>query len=77
MKDGSKTPRYRVLRTVVLTTDRQIYLPGSIVDLSHLPPESRRWFVQNGFYETADGEPENEPDPLPTTGRAKPCNKNC
>ena len=64
-------PLYRVLKTVVLSTDRQMYLPGAIVDLSHLPPKSRQWFIDNGYYETADGEPEND-----ITVEAEPC-KNC
>ena len=61
IKDGNQTPRYRVLKPVILSTDRQIYQPGAIVDLSHLTPEARRWFIDQGFYETADGEPENVP----------------
>ena len=71
LKDGNQTPLFRVLRPVILSTDRQVYMPGQIVDLSHLPPESRRWFLKNGYYETADGEPANEP-----AKSAPPC-KNC
>ena len=59
MKD--RRPIYRVLKPVVLSTDRREYRLGAIVDLSHLPRESIRWFVERGFYETADGEPENVP----------------
>lgn len=66
-----EAPLYRALVPVVLTTDHQYYPAGSILDLSHLTEESRRWFVDNGFYETADGEPENDPA-VPV----KPC-KNC
>jgi len=64
-------PIYRVLQTVVLSSDRQIYQPGAIVDLSHLPPESIQWFVSQGIFETADGEPQND-----ITVTAEPC-KNC
>ena len=71
IKDGKQTPRYRVLRRVALITDRRTYEPGAIVDLSHLPQSSIQWFLDNGFYETADGEPANDP-----AAPAKPC-KNC
>jgi len=70
MKDGRQTPVYRVLKPVILNMQR-MYLPGAIVDLSHLPQESIRWFIENGYYETADGEPENEP-----AAKAAPC-RNC
>lgn len=46
-------------------------VPGDIVDLSHLPPESIKWFVDNGYYATADGEPINPP-----AAPVEPC-KNC
>jgi len=64
---SEQQPIYRVLHTVVLSSDRQIYLPGAIVDLSHLSPEARRQFVAKGLFETADGEPANIPanEPLP------------
>ncbi len=64
-------PLYRVLQPVVLSSDRQIYLPGAIVDLSYLEPETRKRLVKTGLFETADGEPENDP-----TVKAPPC-KNC
>lgn len=56
MKEGTT---YRVLKPVVLSTDCQIYMPGDIVDLSHLTSDGRRYFVDRGYYETADGEPKN------------------
>jgi hypothetical protein len=68
---GNEQPIYRVLRTVVLSSDRQIYQPGALVDLSHLPQTSIQWFVEQGYYETADGEPDND-----ITVKAEPC-KNC
>lgn len=55
----------------MLSSNRQAYNPGAIVDLSHLPPASIKWFVDQGYFETADGEPENE-----ITVKAEPC-KNC
>lgn len=67
---------YRVLKPVVLVTDRNLYLPGAIVDLSHLPDASIQYFLDRGFYETAEGEPQNIPQPLTgdNTGRkARPC----
>ena len=70
-KKETKQPLYRVLKTVILTTDRQIYEPGAIVDLSHLPPKIRQHYVKAGYYETADGEPDND-----ITVKAEPC-KNC
>ena len=54
-------PVYRVLKPIILSTTGQEKAPGAIVDLSHLPPDSLKWFLDNGFFETADGEPENEP----------------
>ena len=71
MKDGR--PIYRVLRPVILTTDRRMYMPGAILDLSHLPEESIRWFVDHGFYETADGEPENVPQSIESARRERDC----
>jgi len=71
MKDGKQTPVYRVLQPIVLSTDRQIYLPGAIVDMSHQTREGIRWFIDRGIIETADGEPENVP-----AKQAEPC-KNC
>lgn len=69
MKNEPKT--YRVLQPIILSTTRLSYNPGAIVDLSHLPDESRRWFLDNKLVEAADGEPENDPaEPV------KPC-KNC
>lgn len=71
MKDNR--PIYRVLMPVILSTDRRMYMPGAIVDLSHLPEESIRYFVDNGFYETADGEPENVPQSIESAARARDC----
>jgi hypothetical protein len=71
LKDGKQTPVYRVLQPIVLSTDRQIYSPGAIVDLSHQTQAGIRWMIDNGLVETADGEPENVP-----AARAAPC-KNC
>jgi len=74
VKPGLKSnaqPIYRVLRTVVLSSDRLQRDPGAIVDLSHLPPASIKHFVDQGYFETADGEPEND-----ITLKAEPC-KNC
>ena len=68
---SDEQPIYRVLKTVVLSSDRQVYVPGDIVDLSHLPPAAIKHFVDQGYYETADGEPEND-----ITVKAEPC-KNC
>jgi len=70
MKDGRQRPVYRALQRVIL--GRQIEVEaGSIVDLSHLPQESIREMIRLGIYETADGEPVNEP-----LGEVPPC-KNC
>lgn len=71
MKDNR--PIYRVLMPVILSTDRRMYMPGAIVDLSHLPEESIRYFVDNGFYETADGEPENVPQSIESAARERDC----
>jgi hypothetical protein len=72
LKDGRQTPTYRVLvPRITLTTDRQEYVRGQIVDLSHLPQESIRWFLDNKWFETADGEPANVP-----AKSAPPC-RNC
>ena len=68
---SNEQPIYRVLFPVILSTDRKEYSPGSIVDLSHLTPEARKYFVDRGYFETADGEPEND-----ITLKAIPC-KNC
>lgn len=67
MKKGTT---FRVLQPIILA-DRQIYGPGAIVDLSHLPPASQRWYLEHGIIETADGEPEND-----VAVKATPC-KNC
>lgn len=64
-------PIYRVLKPVILSSDRMMRMPGAIVDLSHLPPKSRQHFIDAGYFETADGEPEND-----ITVKAEPC-KNC
>jgi len=61
---------YRALRRMVVNRQWEAE-PGDIVDLSHLPQESIRWFVQSGYYETADGEPINPPG-----APVEPC-KNC
>ena len=70
LQDGRKTQTYRALRRVIVNRQWEAE-PGDIVDLSHLPRESIRWFLDNGYYETADGEPINPPaEPAP------PC-RNC
>ena len=71
---------YRCLDWVVLTTDRTMYPPGTILDLSHLPDKSIQHFLDKGLYELADGEPANIPQPLTgsekATGRKRrPCCK--
>ena len=71
LQDGRQTPVYRVLQMVNLTSDHQTYVPGQIVDLSHLPQESIRYFLDRHIFETADGEPANVPG-----NPAEPC-KNC
>lgn len=71
MKDGKQTPVYRVLRTLILSTTRQVCEPGAIIDMSHQTQAGLRWYIENGLIETADGEPENEP-----AAKAAPC-KNC
>ena len=74
IKPGLKSneqPIYRVLMPVILSTDRRQYNPGAIVDLSHLTAEGRKYFVDRGYFETASGEPENDP-----ALEAEPC-KNC
>ena len=71
LQDGKQTPVYRVLQPVVLSTDRQCYMPGAILDLSHLPQESIRYFLDAKIFETADGEPANVP-----AKSAPPC-RNC
>jgi len=71
LQDGRQTPTYRVLQTVVLSTDRQIYTAGQIVDLSHLPQESIRYYLDRKIFVTEDGEPANVP-----AKSAPPC-KNC
>ena len=68
---GEPQPQtYRALRRMVVNRQWEA-APGDIVDLSHLPPESIRWFVDNGYYATADGEPINPP-----AAPVEPC-KNC
>lgn len=69
LQDGRQTPVYRALQR--LCTRTQEFAPGAIVDLSHLPQESIRWFIDHKLIETADGVPENEP-----VAKADPC-KNC
>ena len=71
LQDGRQTPVYRVLQMVNLTSDHQTYRPGQIVDLSHLPQESIRYFLDRHIFETADGEPANVPG-----NPAEPC-KSC
>ena len=71
MKDGKQAPVYRVLRTLILSTNRQIYEPGAIIDMSHQTRAGVRWYIEQGFIETADGKPENDP-----AAKAAPC-KNC
>jgi len=71
---------YRCLDWVVLTTDGNMYPPGTILDLSHLPDKSIQRFLKKGLYELAEGEPANVPQPLigseKATGRKRrPCCK--
>ena len=69
---------YRALGWVVLTTDRNMYPPGTILDLSHLPDKSIQHVLKKGLYELAEGEPANIPQPLTgeNTGRKpRPCCK--
>jgi len=79
---SEQRPIYRVLHPVVLSSDGQIYLPGTIVDLSHLAPDVRKQFVGQGLFETADGEPANIPakladgTPNPAAAAFVPCS-NC
>ena len=73
MKQGTT---YRVLKPVVLSTDRQCYMPGDIVDLSHQTPAGIEYFIKLGYFETADGEPKNAPAPASdekATTREAPC----
>jgi len=78
----NEAPIYRVLQPVVLSSDGQIYLPGAIVDLSHLTPDIRKRLVGRGLFETADGEPANIPakladgTPNPEAPATVPCS-NC
>jgi len=58
---------------IILSTDRLMRMPGAIVDMSHLPEESIRYYVDGGFIETADGEPENVPQSIVSAARARPC----
>ena len=72
LQDGKQTPVYRVLLPLVaLSTDRQEYVKGQLLDLSHLPQESINKMLDKGYFETADGEPANVP-----AKSAPPC-KNC
>ena len=71
IKDGKQAPNYRVLRTLILITTRRSYEVGAIIDMSHQTQAGVRWYIDQGFIETADGEPENEP-----AAKAAPC-KNC
>ena len=71
LQDGRQNPVYRTLVRVTLTTDRQEYPPGTLLDLSHLPRESIRKLLDRKIFETADGEPANVP-----AQTAEPC-KNC
>ena len=52
---------YVVLVPRVFVNRQWEAVKGDIVDLSHLPPESIKWFVDNGYYATASGEPINPP----------------
>lgn len=72
--DGKPQPQtYRVLPAAGrLVINRQWEaVPGNIVDLSHLKPETIKEFVKRGWYETASGEPINQP-----AAPVEPC-KNC
>ena len=71
LQDGRQTPTYRALVRIALSTDRQEYEPGTILDLSHLPQEAIRVMLDKGYFETADGEPANVP-----AESAPPC-RNC
>jgi hypothetical protein len=71
MKDSK--PIYRVLMPIILSSNRMTYMPGQIVDMSHLPDASIRYFVDGGFIETADGKPENEPQSVKSAARERPC----
>ena len=71
---------YRALQPVILTTDGQLYMPGTILDLSHLPDKSIQHFLRKGLYELAEGEPANVPQPLTGTAaetgrKRRPCCK--
>jgi len=66
---------YRVLKPVVLTTDRNLYMPGAIVDLSHLPDKAIQYLISKGVYETAEGEPANVPQPITEGRKKRPCCK--
>jgi hypothetical protein len=46
---------------IVLVTDRQEYVKGQLVDLSHLPEKSIIALIKRGIYRTASGEPANVP----------------
>lgn len=62
LKDGKANPVFRILvDRITLVTDRQEYVKGQLVDLSHLPWESIKKKIRQGVYETADGEPANVP----------------
>ncbi len=71
MKDSK--PTYRVLMPIILSSDRLMRMPGAIVDMSHLPEASIRYYVDGGFIETADGEPENVPQSIESAARARDC----
>ncbi len=71
MKDSK--PIYRVLMPIILSTDRLMRMPGAIVDMSHLPEASIRYYVDGGFIETADGEPENVPQSIESAARERDC----
>ena len=71
LKDGRQTPVYNTLQPVILSTTRQEYPAGTLLDLSHLPQKSIRVMIEMGLFETASGTPVNEP-----AQTAAPC-KNC
>lgn len=72
LKDGNRTPVFEVMvDRVALVTDRQEYVRGQLVDLSHLPWESIKKKIQQGIYRTASGEPANVP------AKTYPPCKNC
>ena len=72
LKNGMATPVVEVMvDRIVLVSDRQEYVKGQLVDLSHLPWESIKELIKRGIYQTASGEPANVP------AKTYPPCKNC